>query len=112
MTTFKEIGKSKEEQWFNAHERELLKKAHERKQGERHEKQKTEEAAEREELKARHWMRCPKCGHEMEEKTLESILVDVCGFCGGVYFDAGELEQLLSKKIDESRGFFKRLLGA
>jgi transcription elongation factor Elf1 len=112
MTTFEDLGKSKEAQWFNEHERELLKKARERKEGELRKKQEAEETAEREKLKAQHWLRCPKCGHEMEEKTLESIQVDECGFCGGVYFDAGELEQLFSKKIDESRGFFKRLLGA
>jgi hypothetical protein len=112
MTTLKDVGKAKEEQWFNAHEQELLRKAREKKEAEQRSRREAEEAAERERLKAAHWMRCPKCGFEMTERALEGVLVDECGHCGGVYFDAGELHSLLGKKAEESKGFFKRLLGA
>jgi hypothetical protein len=49
-------------------------------------------------LKELHHMCCPKCGHRMVEVELESIKIDKCTTCKGVYFDDGELEQLLDKK--------------
>jgi Zn-finger nucleic acid-binding protein len=42
-----------------------------------------------------HWMRCPKCGGQMEEKALENVMVDQCTKCQGVFFDAGELQLLI-----------------
>ena len=112
MVDLKDVGKAKEEQWFNAHEAEMLRKAREKKEAELHKKREAEENAERERLKAAHYMHCPKCGRKMAEKSLDGINVDECTMCGGVYFDAGELEQLLSKKVEERKGFFKRLMGA
>jgi uncharacterized protein with PIN domain len=44
--------------------------------------------------KAAHWMRCPKCGGQMKEHAMGSVMVDQCTACGGVYFDAGEFEAL------------------
>ena len=44
--------------------------------------------------KAAHWMRCPKCGSQMKEVAMGGVIVDQCGSCGGVYFDAGEFDAL------------------
>ena len=52
-------------------------------------------AARRAADKAAHWMRCPKCGSQMREIALGSVMIDQCTSCGGVYFDAGELDLLL-----------------
>lgn len=52
-------------------------------------------AAEGSSAKAAHWMCCPKCGGKMVEKKFENVLIDQCGSCSGVYFDAGELDMLL-----------------
>jgi len=49
-------------------------------------------------LKELHHMCCPKCGHTMVEVELEGIKIDKCISCKGVYFDDGELEQLLDRK--------------
>lgn len=49
------------------------------------------------ELKRLHWMRCPKCGSELEEIVFRGVKVDKCFVCGGVYLDDGELEQLAGK---------------
>ena len=62
-------------------------------------------------LKQQHWMRCPKCGHELAEQELSGIKVDRCPNCGGVFFDAGELDTLLESQ--EPAGFLgglKRLM--
>ena len=44
---------------------------------------------------AAHWMCCPKCGGKMAERKFENVMVDQCGACGGIYFDAGELDMLI-----------------
>ncbi len=49
-------------------------------------------------LKELHHMHCPKCGHTMVEVELEGIKVDKCTCCSGIYFDDGELEQILEKQ--------------
>lgn len=60
---------------------------------------------EKKKLKDLHFMRCPKCGNEMLVIDYESIELDKCSACGGIYFDNGELEQLLGKKS----GFTEKL---
>jgi hypothetical protein len=53
------------------------------------------------------WMKCPKCGGQMEEIDLAGIDIDKCQDCQGVYFDNGELDILLKSK---ERGGFLGLL--
>jgi Zn-finger nucleic acid-binding protein len=37
-------------------------------------------------------MNCPKCRHELSEfSTKESVVLDVCDRCQGVWFDRGEM---------------------
>lgn len=55
-------------------------------------------AREREERRALHWMRCPKCGGTLAEIGYRDQRVDRCGACGGVWLDAGELEALARKE--------------
>ena len=50
-------------------------------------------AEEREKLKQLHYMKCPKCGMDLREIELHGVKVDQCGNCGGVFLDAGELDQ-------------------
>ena len=49
---------------------------------------------EKEKVKQAHWMKCPKCGMDLQEIELHGVKVDQCANCGGVFLDAGELEQL------------------
>ena len=55
-------------------------------------------AAERQKQKELHYLHCAKCGQKMETTTLESIEIEVCPDCGGVYLDAGELDKILDVK--------------
>lgn len=64
-----------------------------------------------EEIKAAHWMKCPKCGHDMAEKDMGKIQVDVCSRCEGVFFDRGELDQFALFRQEERRNLFLRILG-
>jgi acetyl-CoA carboxylase beta subunit len=31
-----------------------------------------------------YWMRCPKCGGELEEKEMENVKIDMCTKCEGI----------------------------
>jgi len=46
-------------------------------------------------------MKCPKCNNKMEKVKYESIEVDRCINCKGIWFDDLELEQLLKIKGSE-----------
>ena len=66
--------------------------------------------AEKIRLKELHYMRCPKCGMELQEIELRSVKVDKCFNCEGIWLDAGELETLsqMEKKVsDKVLGIFK-----
>ena len=53
-------------------------------------------------------LNCPKCEGSLVETDYENIKTDVCNQCHGVWFDAGELAQILHK--DEG-GWLHRLFG-
>ena len=105
-----EQDRGREDDWFLKNERLLLDAARVAREKREKERAEQSQAAERQRLKDLHYMHCPKCGHGMVEEKLESISVDRCIFCEGIFFDAGELEQLLSRKSDEARGFFRKLI--
>jgi protein-arginine kinase activator protein McsA len=48
----------------------------------------------KEQLKQLHWMKCPKCGMDLKEIEIHGVSVDQCANCGGVFLDAGEMEQI------------------
>ena len=105
-----EDDRRREDEWFLANERQLIEAARlarEKRELERAQGEQTEERRRRREL---HFMKCPKCGHDLVEEQLEGVMVDRCGFCEGVYFDAGELEQVMLKKEGDRKGFFRRLI--
>ncbi len=64
---------------------------------------------EKKQLQALHWMRCAKCGAELQEVEFRGVKVDKCFSCGGVYLDDGELEQLAGRPgwFDSMVKFFR-----
>ena len=54
-------------------------------------------------------MKCPKCDGTLLEADYQHIKIDVCNGCHGVWFDAGELAQVIEK--DKDGGWFGRLFG-
>ena len=100
-----------ENQWFRENEKELLETARVAREKREAERASQEQAAQREALKKAHFMKCPKCGHDMAEQDLGGIKIDRCTFCEGVYFDAGELESAYMKKDEDRKSLFRRLVG-
>ena len=62
------------------------------------ETQRQMEEAERERLKALHYLRCPKFGMALEPVTLQGVQIDRCYSCNGTWLDEGELEQLAGRE--------------
>ena len=62
-------------------------------------------------LKKAHYLKCPKCGHDMATQVLDGVTIERCTFCEGIFFDAGELERAFVKKDEERRGLFRRIVG-
>ena len=90
-----ERGKALEEEYFRRKEREAIEKLRAKMSAEEQEKAKAASA-----------LRCPKCDSTLEGVVADGVEIDVCNTCGGVWLDAGELEQL-SKK--DSGGWLSRL---
>lgn len=65
---------------------------------------------EKQQAKQLHWMRCPKCGQELQEERYHGVLVDRCTACRGIWFDAGEAEGLLDREPSALQGFFGDLV--
>lgn len=55
-----------------------------------------------------HWMKCPKCGMDLNEIDMFGVKVDECDSCGGLYLDHGEIHQLLESD-KKNKGVFARL---
>ncbi len=69
------------------------------------------EAKQRAEIQAACYMKCPKCGGELEEIMFRGIKIDRCTSCDGVWLDEGELEKLAGSDdaniVGGILGFFK-----
>jgi len=55
-----------------------------------------------------HHMRCPKCGGHLTTSDRHTVQIDQCPDCGGIWFDAGELD-LVMKHRDP--GFMGKVFG-
>lgn len=94
---------SHEDEYFARREFESKKKLEE-------EARKVMAAGERERLRKLHHMCCPKCGMNLIEIDYKHLKIDKCSGCGGVWLDAGEMEQIT---VDETGRFseFLKLFG-
>ena len=95
-------GYDEQERFFHEKDVALLKKK-------REELDAARRGREQQAAKAEHWMKCPKCGADLEEIEMDRIMVDRCTGCAGIFFDKGEVELLLDTK-KAFRGL-RKLLG-
>jgi ribosomal protein L32 len=107
-----ERSRRREDDWFLQNEKRLLEDARKAREKREADRRAHETRAEQARLKQLHWMKCPKCGHDLEVETLDGIEIDRCSFCEGFFVDAGELEALFLKKGAEQRqSVLRRMLG-
>ena len=100
-----------EDEWFKKNEQDLLETARMAREKREAERAAAEKADESRRLKELHFMKCPKCGHDMKEEAVDAVSVDRCTFCEGIYLDAGELDTLFLRKVDERKSFLRKLIG-
>lgn len=99
----------RENDWFRANEAELLADARRMREARVNALKDAESKQNLEKLRVAHWLKCPKCGHDMKSISMQGIEIEQCTFCEGIYFDRGELDNLLMKRIPERFHFFRRL---
>ncbi len=105
-----EKERAKEDEWFVRNEKEMLEKARLARAQREHERAEREALDERQRVKKLHFMKCPKCGHDLAERDLEGVTVDQCSFCEGVLLDAGELDAFFLMRDSDSKGVLHKLL--
>jgi hypothetical protein len=88
-------GRALENEYFHRREQELI------------EKMKAKLSAENAQATE---MQCPRCDGKLVETAYENIKIDVCDSCTGVWFDAGELAQIVDKD-EKGGGWFGRVFG-
>jgi hypothetical protein len=58
-----------------------------------------------------HWMKCPKCGADLQEINYQNVMIDTCTECQGIWLDHGELELLVKGKALLTKGFLGKIFG-
>ncbi len=97
MTTHTEKPSSTEEEYFAREEIEKKRKL-------AIQQSQAMASQQREQLKALHYMKCPKCGMDLQTLTKGDVDIDTCFNCHGVFLDAGELEHLMKQGTHEGGG--------
>lgn len=88
-----ERKKAQEDEYFVKKERELLAKLKAKQENDA--KTSTQQG---------YYMKCPKCGAALKERTFQKVVIDQCTACNGIWLDAGELEQVAGKENDSWLG--------
>jgi hypothetical protein len=57
--------------------------------------------------KETHWMKCPKCGSDLQEINYQNVIIDRCDECKGIWLDYGELGILVRGHRQVTKIFFK-----
>jgi hypothetical protein len=50
-------------------------------------------------------MECPRCTGKLHAETYDEVGIDRCDTCGGIWLDAGELEQIIGAENGPGRWF-------
>lgn len=96
-------GKNLEEDYFIREDlasKHKLKVEHERERKKAHDQ----------ELKELHYMKCPKCGHDLLTKRMSYIDIDQCGSCGTLVLAPKDVDRFIAEEKSILKGlidFFK-----
>lgn len=57
-------------------------------------------------------MNCPRCAKAMTELEKHGVMIDLCGECGGIWLDKGELAKVLGHMREAERSLDSELNAA
>jgi hypothetical protein len=100
-----------ENDWFAHNEVELIRQARREHDRRMQELERQQQAGKEKELRELHWLKCPKCGHDMTVLDMNGVEVDRCTRCEGIFLDKGELMDLAAKQLPERQSMLRRLIG-
>lgn len=69
------------------------------------ENRRQQKKAEDRELKALHYMKCPKCGHDLETKRLTYMDVDQCTSCGILVIESSDIDRFIAEEKSILKAF-------
>lgn len=47
-------------------------------------------------------MKCPTCNNSLQSQTYKKYILDFCVICGGIWFDEGELKDVIDSLISDN----------
>ena len=97
-------GSKSEDEWFRLNEQELLETARQARLKREQERAAKEKAEETKRLKDLHFMKCPKCGMDLQTVKHGDVDMETCFNCHGIFLDAGELQRLQKQLAHENSG--------
>lgn len=100
-----------EDKWFAENEESLIREARRAHRLEMEKLAEHQREGEEKRLRELHYLKCPKCGHDMRVAQHEGIEIEECGTCGGIFLDKGELMELSVKTVGARKSVLRRLLG-
>jgi hypothetical protein len=62
-------------------------------------------------IKDIHTLHCPRCGYELQTVLAESLEVETCEACKGVWIGRAELEVLIKYTVDRRKNFLVQVFG-
>lgn len=83
----RDAEKAREDLYFAKRDQELIDKL-----------KREKDQAFKDELAAAATMTCPRCGQSLQEREVNSVRVDECPGCGGLWLDKGEFEALAERE--------------
>ena len=48
-------------------------------------------------------MKCPSCGNKLRQLSSLDLVLDICDYCQGVWFDARELGEFIRRLLEENK---------
>ena len=69
------------------------------------------EVADRVARRELHFLKCGKCGSDMQSQVFRGLQIEVCTECGAVLLDPGELEVLAGKDTTGTLSSFFSMFG-
>lgn len=100
-----------EDDWFARNEVEMIRQARREHDRRMEELEQEQRAGKEKELRELHWLKCPKCGHDMKVLDMEGVEVERCTRCEGIFLDKGELMDVALKQLPERQSMLRRLIG-